>query len=178
MCEPILVGAGLMATGNVLQAGAAAEQAEAENRANFYNAALAERNATLANLDAEWSLKVGKANAALTRRDVKQVVGSQRASYGASGAVVDSGSAADVVVDTQALGEMDALTIERNAARQAWAKQEEGKSYQLQADMYRAGYKDPTDVFGSTLLAGLANTGGQFLVSGGYDKFSNAYSGG
>lgn len=164
-----------MVAGNVLGASAAAEAAEAENRANLYNAALADRNADLAEYDAQWAINKGEADAALIRRDVDQVVGQQRSSFGASGVEVDSGSTADVVVDTQTLGELDALTVERNSARQAWSIREEAKSYRMQADMYRAGHKDPTSVFGGSLLSGLAGTGGQFLLSGGYDKLSNRY---
>ena len=53
------------------------------------------------------------------RREVAQIVGAQKAVFGARNVAV-TGTPLDLLSDTAQIGEEDALTIRNNAARQAW----------------------------------------------------------
>lgn len=66
------------------------------------------------------------------RASVRGLIGSQRAGFAAQGVDVGSGSAVDVQADAAYLGELDALTIRNNAAREAWG-------YEVEADQARKG---------------------------------------
>ncbi len=66
------------------------------------------------------------------RANVRGLIGSQRAGFAAQGVDVGQGSAVDVQADAAYLGELDALTIRNNAAREAWG-------YEVEADQARKG---------------------------------------
>lgn len=118
MCEPVsATTAAVLIAGTVISAGAAAYGAYATQKAQ--NDA-AEYNASVAEAEAKYAVEQGKIDAAQKRKEVRRLIGAQRAAYGASGAVVDSGSPLDVTVDTATLGEYDALNIKQNAKNQAW----------------------------------------------------------
>lgn len=61
----------------------------------------------------------GKDNEQRFRLGVKALIGSQKAGFAGQGVDVNSGSALDVQADAAFLGELDALTIRTNAARDA-----------------------------------------------------------
>ena len=84
-----------------------------------YEAEVAGQNAQLASKAAGDALQRGKEDAAAARMRVRAIIGAQRAKYAASGAEL-SGTPVDVLADTAQLGELDALTIENNAAREAY----------------------------------------------------------
>jgi hypothetical protein len=115
-----LVGAGVSAAGQVKagnankRAGAAAQDA-AESQAE-----LSEANAKLAEQQAEDATARGAVAENQFRTQVRGMIGSQRAGFAASGVDVAFGSALDVPADAARLGELDALTIRSNAAREAW----------------------------------------------------------
>jgi len=156
MCDPSLA---LMGIGAGASAFGAAEEAEARNQAHMFNAALLERNARIAEMDAEYAIGKGKSDRRRLEQEVDQFKGGQRASFAGSGVVVDSGSALDVVADTAALGAIDALTIERNASREAWALKEEARGARAQAGLHRGSVTDPSKAFFTSLIGGAANVG-------------------
>lgn len=122
MCDPVtavaIAGSAMTAYGQIQQ-GRAAEKA-------------AEYNAEVANLQAKDAVNRGNIEAEKQRLKAQQVAGAQRAAMGASGAQVDSGSFADILVDTATTGEKDAQTIRTNAMRQAW-----GLETQADIDLYQ-----------------------------------------
>jgi hypothetical protein len=65
------------------------------------------------------------------------VIGTQRAEFAAQGVDVGSGSAVDVQKDTAYQGEIDALTLRTNAAREAWGYTVEAQGETLQAQNTR-----------------------------------------
>ncbi len=95
---PILQGAG----GMIQMAGEVHEGQAAENAAK-YNASVAEHNA---NLSIHQSAEEERRQRVMAKRQL----GDMRASYGASGVQLD-GSALDVLEDSAANAELDALTI-------------------------------------------------------------------
>lgn len=99
---------------------AAYRGAEAQKASAKYEADAARRNAGLADLEAAGALRRGADAEARHRLQVAQLAGQQRNAFAANGIALDSGSALDVLGDTAALGELDALTIRLNAEREAW----------------------------------------------------------
>lgn len=100
---------------------------------------IAEHEQDTANKLATDSLVRG-ANAANIQRDkVRSVLASQRVAAGASGATMDSFT--DVFANSAGIGELDARTIEQNAAREAWGYREKasvvGAQNQLNQGMAR-----------------------------------------
>lgn len=116
--------------------GAVAES-KAEQNAAKYNAAVANNNAILAERQRNDSIERGKEEELNFRRQLNQLKGSQRANYGASGVSFASGSPSDVLVDTAVLGEIDALTVRDNAAREAYGFDVQKQNYLSEAQFQR-----------------------------------------
>lgn len=158
--------------------------AGAAERQGNYEGDMLDLNAGLAEQSAADATARGRQAETRQRRGMRQLAGAQRAALGASGVVLDSGSALDVVQNDQALGEFDALTIRNNAAREAWGYTVQADDYRRQAGMTRAAGRDTAKSLRrgsvSTLLSGageLANIyasapksitrgGGQYTASG------------
>lgn len=96
------------------------EQAKAYQAQGRYQKAMAETNAMYADLQAKDAIARGDKTAEALKKRGKQVIGEQRASFGAQGIVVDSGSALELQQDTAVLSEIDAMTARNNAWREAW----------------------------------------------------------
>ena len=104
-----VAGAGLSAAGSIQQANAQREQAEFQSKMAQRNAQIAEQNAQLAEEQGREAKKAGYENAVRKRQEAAQIIGGQRAGFGASGAQVDQGAALDATLDTAEKGELDAL---------------------------------------------------------------------
>lgn len=77
-------------------------------------------NALYAQDAANDATKRGAYEADLQRVRTGQAIGTQRAAMASNGGMVDSGSNSRLQEDTAAIGELDALTIQNNAAREAY----------------------------------------------------------
>lgn len=122
MAGPALAGAG------------AGFSAMGSMRAGKAQQKMAQYNAQIAEYQAMDALARGRQAEQRLRTDVKGVIGSQRAAFAASGVDINDidSTAVNVQADTAALGEMDALAIRLNAAREAW-----GYTSQAQDSLYR-----------------------------------------
>lgn len=130
-------------------AGASAlHSADASAKASTYNAQVAEMNATLSQRRAKDATERGARAEQQKRQEVAQLQGRQRAAMAANGVDVGYGSALDTLIDTAYLGELDALTIRRNAARESY-------DYEVDAVNGRAD-------------AGLSRMNADAAVTGGY----------
>lgn len=122
MCEPATLTTLAIGT-TILAAGASAygayQQQQSQNAAADYTSKMAK-------YEADDAVARGKIEAKAKRLEVARMISSQRAGFGASGAVVDAGSALATTEDTARFGELDALAIEQNAKRAAWQKKGEG----------------------------------------------------
>jgi hypothetical protein len=119
-------------------AGKAAEQGgRAARRAAEASAELAEYNAAVADIQATDAVARGAIEESKFRRDLDVLVGAQRAGYAASNIDVGYGSAVDVQADAALLGELDALTLRTNAAREAWGYQVEAVDLRRRAALGR-----------------------------------------
>lgn len=102
------------------------QQAGAVLAQGQYNKRLDDFNAHLADLQAQDAIARGAQAETIQRQRTGQIVGAQRASFAAQGIDANTGSATDVQSDTARIGELDALTIRNNAAREAWGYQTTG----------------------------------------------------
>ena len=155
MCSPqALVGVGAAAGAYGAYTGQAAE-----NQAREYSALISERNASLSELGAQNAIDKGNRDAALLGKKVSQLKSTQRTAFGASGALVDSGSAGQVVQDTAAMGEQDALTIRYNASLEAYGKRAEASNSIAQARLTRMGQRNPFEAGALSLLGSAGSVG-------------------
>lgn len=79
-----------------------------------------ERNAAFAEWQADDALVRGEINERRQRETTDKVIGAQRTSLAAQHVDVNRGSSLDVQADAAYLGELDALTIRSNAAKEAF----------------------------------------------------------
>lgn len=131
----VWVAVGIAAVSAVVAGYSAYAQTKAANAAAEFESRVARRNADIANMQAKDSLERGRVAEKQLRDKQKLLIGQQRAAYGASGVLVDSGSSMDVMQDTIKTQEQDALTVRRNAAMDAWGYRTQGLNYQAQSDM-------------------------------------------
>lgn len=120
------------------RAGKAAKDAgDAGQRAANSSADLADYNANVAEAQAADAVARGAQDEARFRSGVRAMVGTQRAGFAAGNIDVRSGSALDVQADTAFQGELDALQIKTNAAREAWGFRVQAEDLRKRADIAR-----------------------------------------
>ena len=112
-------------------------QADAARYAGDAQASVYETNALIQRLRAEDAIRRGDDEAKKAKEAAKRLIGSQRASMGAQGIDIESGSALDIQKETAELGAMDALTIKNNAWREAWGLRAEATNFANQAQYTR-----------------------------------------
>lgn len=150
MCElttALIIGSTLVGGYAQIQAG------NAQAAAATYNAQVAEMNATLADRAAKDALERGAAEEQRKRMEIAAIQGRQQAAMAANGVDLTFGSPLDTLVDTATLGELDALTIRRNAAREAYDYETQGVTYRADATLSR-------------MNASAARTGGYLNAAG------------
>jgi len=115
------IGGSLLTLRSQLMGGNAAKQAGLlSQEAAESQGALADFNAQVADLQAKDAIDRGFEDESRFRSVVRGAIGAQRAGFAAANIDVGFGSAVDVQADAAMLGELDALTIRTNAAREAW----------------------------------------------------------
>lgn len=116
MCEPTtltIMAMAATAVSGIYAGNAAKAQGEYQNQ-------VAKQNATLENQRAEQAQLRGSIEEENHRAKVRQMIGAQRAGLAANGLDLSSGTALDLVSDTAAFGEEDALMLRFNAMQEAW----------------------------------------------------------
>lgn len=150
MCELgtilAIAGTALGAIGQIQQGNAAAE-------AGRYNAKVAEMNAVMSERRAKDAVERGAREEQRKRTEVAALKGKQVAAMAANGVDLGFGSPLDLIVDTAALGELDALTIRKNSANEAY-------DHRVQAVNGRS------DATLSRMNADAAQTGGYLNAAG------------
>jgi len=100
-------------------------------------AELADYNQAVADLQAEDAVDRGAEAESRFRTQVRGAIGAQRAAFAGGNIDVGFGSAVDVQADAAFLGEMDALQIRTNAAREAWGFKVQAEDYRRRGDIMR-----------------------------------------
>ena len=142
----ILLGAGAIASVGSGVIGAVQQGKAAQAQMN-YQAQVERRNARIAQQNADQKRQEGIEESRLQRIKNLQKVGSQQAALAANGVDVSEGTALDIIEDTAAMGELDALTTRYNYETQALAYEQQRDNYNNQANLdvisgqnaYRAG---------------------------------------
>jgi hypothetical protein len=128
-----------------------------------FQSAMAEQNAGYKEAAAQDAIKRGDVQADQYRRQVGQMIGSQRSGFAANGIDVNSGTAAEVQDDTAAFGEFDALTIANNAAREAWGYRVGAENDRMNAKMTQSNAKSAAT---GSILGGVGSAFGS--MGGGF----------
>jgi len=169
--------AGAFGAGMALNAFGIYNQINAENQANEYNAQVAENNAIAneynANMNrqrADLAIQRGKDDVKKFRQRREQLRGTQRANYGASGVVVDSGSVLDVDMDIAEQTELDAITMNYNSEVEAYDYRVRAynddvraRDARFQASQYKARKRSPVLPVVGSLLNGVSQLDGRYF---------------
>jgi hypothetical protein len=157
-----------------MQVVGAMNKADTEKSVLGYESAVARNNQTISNYQAQIAEEVGQRQAQASMLKTSALMGEQRATLAANGVDLGSGSASEILATTKFMGERDALTIQDDAARRAWALREQGKGYGAEAgvDSALGSAIDPT-VAGLTSLISGAGT-----VAGSWYRYRQATSNG
>ena len=113
----------------VMSAVQAQQQASNQAKQQKFQAQVAANNQILANRAASEAIVRGEIAASRQRQASADLLGRQRAALAGSGVLVGQDSALKLVADTGALGELDALTIKDNAAREALNFRIQGQNF-------------------------------------------------
>ncbi|MEH3248502.1 hypothetical protein POV86_04395 [Enterobacter roggenkampii] len=142
----------------------AAASAYSQNQQAKYTSAVAEKNADIAEAQAQDSVNRGNAQADEIRRRNRQAAGTQAATMGATGAELSTGNALDIFGDTAQFGALDALTTVNNAQREAYGYQVQGMNSLAQGEMDRSAARSNIT---QTLLTTPLNAAGAYKMGGG-----------
>jgi hypothetical protein len=124
--------------GAIAGLGGMIQSSQASKAKSEYDAKVAANQAKVAGYQADDALARGEIAERQQRLKTNQLVGQQRASMGASGVSLDSGSFVDTLEDTAGYGELDALTIRSNAAKEAWGYRAQAAGQNAQAGLSSA----------------------------------------
>jgi hypothetical protein len=102
-----------------MQGVAAAQQAQYQSAIAAINQQTAERNAGLAEINAQYTEVAGAKLQEDRGRALRAIIGAQRAGLAANGLIIDEGSGLDLQNDAAALGGLAIAEIRSNAGRQA-----------------------------------------------------------
>ena len=111
------------------------QQGKAAQAQANYQAEINRRNAAKAQANADDKRQEGIEETRMTRLKTAQKIGLQQASLAANGVDVSEGTALDMIEDTSAMGELDALTTRYNYEKQALAYEEQAGNFNNQANL-------------------------------------------
>lgn len=150
------------------------QQGKAEDAAAQAQATTMRTNAGYANEAAEDALSRGRYDADLQRLRTGQLIGTQRAAMAANGGMVDEGTNSILQQDAAQLGELDALTIQNNAAREAYGLKVQAIQGYSNANATELAGKNAKQ---NSLMGGVIKGAGSFFGGGGMSMFGGGGSG-
>lgn len=111
------------------------QQGKAAQAQMNYQAEINRRNAAKAQANADDKRQEGIEESRMQRLKTLQKVGAQQAALAANGVDVSEGTALDIIEDTAAMGELDALTTRYNYEKQALAFESQADNFNNQANL-------------------------------------------
>lgn len=147
MADPVSTGLGAVGVvgslfGGASEARAAREEGAAKSAMYQYQAGIAEHNARIARENKDYTLVAGGIESRIYGLKAAQQMGQIVSAQAASGIDVDSGSSVDVR-ESQAFGnQFDNAMIINNAARRAYAYEQQAEGEEMQAELYRMAAAD------------------------------------
>lgn len=157
---------GLSAIGAITNA---LSQSRAIRAQGEYESSIANTNARIATLQSKQAIETGNIETSRENLKTQSILGSVRATQGASGVDVASGSSALVRSGISGVGAIDELTIRNNAARQAWGYQTEAIQDTFQGKFAQLTAKAKS--FQSLLSGGLQAISGPLAIESNYLRF-------
>ncbi len=121
--------------GSVLSGIASYQQGKQQKAMYNYQAQVAQENAKIAENNAKMERQQGIEEARLQRMKTLQHVGSQQTAMAANGIDVTQGTPLDVIEDTAAIGELDALQTRYNYERKALSYEAQADNFSNQANL-------------------------------------------
>lgn len=172
MCSPALIPVAIGAGSGLMKGLAGKSQADQQ-------AAALRQNAFYLNQSAQDAKARGIIDSDQARVQTQQAIGTQRAAMASNGGVVDEGTNAIIQQDTAQLGELDALTISNNAAREAYGFQVQAQDNLRTAKNLQKQAKKGvlTSMLGGA-IGGIGNGAGLFGGSGSGAGTTAALAGG
>ncbi len=158
----------MMGVSAAASAYSAYQGANAQNKQADYNSQVAQNNADISRQEGAYAQAQAARNAASKRQETEQLIGKQRAKQGASGVVVGSGTALDVVADTAAMGERDAMALLQQGDVEAWRAENKARSYDAQKSQSLSSKVDPTNAVVGSLMSSGAKMGESYFNLKGY----------
>ena len=147
----LAIGVGTALAGTAVSAVSQIQQGKEQQKWSEYNAAIAERDAKAATAAAGYE-------ASQKRKETERLLGRQRALYGKFGVTME-GSPLELMSETAAEGELDALMIERTGAVRAQRYGEEATLSRMKGSSARkASYWGA----GTTLLTGAGSAASSY----------------
>lgn len=126
---PLAIGAA------AIQGISAYQQGQAASKAAAYNAQVADNNSKIATQNAEFAGAEGEANAGASAMKTASQIATIKTAQAANGVDVNSGSAVNVRASEAELGEVNALNIRANAARQAYGYATQSQQFTSQKQL-------------------------------------------
>lgn len=133
MGVPLAVAGGLGVLQAITGVSAANQQAKSQQEVDAYQRQVALNDQQIAQQNASQATAAGEQQEAIQGLKTRNTVGAIKAAQGASGIDVNSGSAVGVQAGAAETGQLDALTIRANAARQAYGYETQGAAYGAEA---------------------------------------------
>jgi hypothetical protein len=167
MCDPVTIGVTMMAAGQAVGM-------YSQYQSAMYNADVADQNAKIEGRLSKDAIARGTIEEKQHRQRILQEKGAQSAALAANGVDLASGSAIDMLSDTAATGELEALTIRSNANREAWGHKVNAMNYKAKSKLTRQ--EGRFGLFSSALTSvGGGMMGG--ANGGGYVGFAKGFAG-
>ena len=162
MCEPVSWTTWLTVGSMALTAAAGVQAAKAQSAAAEFQEDQAKENARLAELQARNAELAGLVEEDRQRQLTRKFLASQRTAIAANNLDMSTGTPLDILGDTAALGEQDALMIRANAAREAWGLRTQAVDFRNSGSMARAAGRNAARGTYLTTAASLMNTASAF----------------
>lgn len=165
MCEATTI---LMVAGLVLGVAGGVQQAKAQKAAAEAQEEQSKENAKAASAQAENAVLAGQVEEDRRRQQTRQFLASQRSAFAANNVDMSMGTPMELLGDTAAIGEQDALTIRANAAREAWGYKVDANNSMNQGRMAKAAGKNAATGTYLTTAANALQQGSS--LSGGFKR--------
>lgn len=171
MCSPTMAG-GMMGMGVAASTFGAYKSAQAQKASLTYEAAVAQNNAQVADMQAKLALQDGAMQEQNQELKTASVMGDQRAALAANGVDLGEGSPNEILATTKFMGTRDSLQLRDNAARTAWAYRNQSKSYmgESAADTAASDAINPMTVASTSFLTNASKVAASWYA---YDKSVN-----
>lgn len=147
---------------------------EAQMKAYAFNSNELREATILENIGAVDALNRGSIEGGKRRMAGSAVLAKQRVAYANSGVDATVGTPADVAGGTDAINEFDALTIENNAAREAFGHQVTASKYKRRAKQLESQNASDQAANALTMLGTLASAAVGSSGGGGGDTYNSA----